>query len=811
MPERQILVKPLGLVTQPNKLGVFPPGAMSQAKDMIVRSPAALQQAYTKTPNWGSLISVNHRARLLYSTASQLIVLQRTNAGVWACEWWTPALAGAAFFSATLPYVTDSFSTTGRLQAITMRGRTIINGATKDSIVADYENPTTAAERTFRLLGLPQPGLRVLGTSATNAQAVNANTTVCYATLLKRTYPDEYELVSRPSLIQRFRVLATSNALLEVDWLPGTGVVAGDVVEIYRSQSVPAPVGGENAGTTLYLVGSITLDAPAAAAGFVAFTDSALASDAGGPLGGLGREMYTNPDLGGLTQVHDPPPVAACTAVFRDRAWYANCKFPALLKLSFRRGVGILISATERTNGIGTRQVTATLASGNTTLTAISATDILGLVPGQSVFFPAIPVVTTIVSVGATSIVVANAPTSSPGAQVGSITDVLEIDGQKITAQTFIQQGLIDSSYTMTSSRTLDVVYSSSQDFEIQKTRYVAPATITIRATHGAQYDPPVPEIGLTAATIQPTARKNYVRYSLDQEPEAVPTTNELWVGTGEIYAMIPTRDVLWFFCSDGLFRLSGTIAPIEGVPDIRVDPIDSSISLAGPRAWCVLRDKIFAYTNVGFVEISDDGIRPISLGVVGDLLPGQRWAESETPYLLADSRVDEIYIMGAHATLNFVYSLRYQVFTTTSQFDASSVGVQVASTLALAFGYSGAIQVDELQPDLTALLSTGPIADFQPVFGNRPDTIKQWIDAIYIMELGSTGTLDPRFNGASASAETLLTIGNDMRASVGVPRDAPALGPSIAPGYAVLSAGLKELSGISLRYATFTEQSGAR
>lgn len=808
---RQIVVKPIGLVTQPNKLGVFPPGACSQAKDMIMRSPASMQQAYTKTAGWAT---TGQRSRLLASTANQVIALQRSSGGVWSIQWITPSLTSPTLNSGTLPYTTDDFSTTGRLQAITMRGRTIVNGATKDPIVADYENPSSSAQRTFRLAGLPQPIISPTYASTTKPQAVAVDTVVTYCALLKRTFVDGYILRSRPSLIHSlFAGGSPRDTDVIVSW-PDGSLVAGDTVEIYRSQSLPVASGVVS--QTMYRVATVLLSSSDAAADTVTVTDTAVASDIGGPLNGLGEELYTNPGFGGASAVsEDPPPVSACVAQFRGRTFFARCRYPASVKLSMRNGVGFLLTDEARANGIGNRNITANWTSGNTTVSGVSATDMLGIAPGQFVSgtgftFPNSRVAT----VGASSFTVTVAPSSSATGGSLSTLDAIEVDGVEYTTFALTNVGF-PVGYRRTSTQSLVATYFSSLDTIIQKEQYVAPATLSIRASRGNTYDPKLPLMSQSPLVIQPTELKSQIRWSLDQRPEAVPPANEAYVGNGEIYAMIATRDALWFFCSDGLFRLTGTIAPIDGIPDIIVDEIDGTLIIAGPRAWCVLRDKVYAYTNRGLVEISNSAIRELTTGRVGDLLPGAFWAEAETPFLVADERVDEIYIIGAHATLNFVYSVRYDCLSTTAQFDGAQTGVQVATSLALVFGYA-TTTLDELQPDLTPLLSNGPILDLQPVFGDRPDTVKQWIDATYIFENGSSGAFDARFNGAAQPfvviSEAMLAAENDLRTNVGIGRDAPAHGSGIAPGLAIItSAGLKKLAAISLRYAPITEQVGRR
>ena len=817
MPERQLIVRPLGLITQPNKLGQFPDGAMSQASDLIFRAPGKIQQAYSKTTGWQSTFQ---RPRLLHSTANQLIAMQCSVGNNWSVVWIGHSLTSPTVTTGTLPSITqsDGYSQTGRLQAITMRGRTLINPKDRNIVAADYDNPISVAERTFRFAGLPQPSLNATKQAASaNSQAVNADTIVTYAAILKREYTDGYLLQSRPSTFNRIANYDSSNPCNVSCFVAYNGsshVQAGDVVELYRSQAMPnAILTDPDPGTTMYLVASVVLT-PADLSG-VTIVDTASASDVGGPLGGLGKELYTNPDFGGIALSNDPPPVAACMAAFKGRAWYGNCRMTGRVRIATHNGVGFLTTDKARLNGVGVRSCVGTWTSGSTTISGISASHMLGIVPGQRVFSISHGLGTTIISVGASSIVVSVAASSSQTGQSFSVEDVFEIDGTVFDVNTILLNGFPGGTYKVTSLRTLYNAYAETQEFNIEKQEYFPPATMTIRASRGDKYEPALPQMTDPVRTIQPTWLKNYVRYSKDQEPEAVPPSNEFWVGSGEIYAMVPTRDALWFFCSDGVFRVSGTIETIDGVPDIRVDPIDSSLILAGPRAWCVLRDRIYAYTNIGLMEISDEAIRPISMGVIGDLLPGQRWNEAEIPFLLADTRTDEIYIIGAHATLNFLYSARYGAFTTTGQFDGAQTGVQIATSLALVFGYT-TTTLDELQPDLTALAPTGVVSvrmDLQPLLAGRPDVEKQFVDVTYIFETGAGGSVRPRFNGAEdAVSQSIPALsGNDTRLTAGVPRDAPALSGSIAPGLRFMNTTPMQLSGVSIRYVQITEQNGAR
>lgn len=805
------MVKPLGLVTQPNHIGAYPLGAMSQAVDAIMRAPGTLQQAYAKTGVWAVSPS-GSRQYLAHGTPFQMLAIGRSGV-TWDAYWWDPTLTSPTPTVGTLPYSTDGYSDSGRMQAIAMRGRTIVNAETRAPIVADYENPTSAAERTFRSCGFNQPSMQwnQFFPSA-NPSALGVDKAVTYAFIVKRTFADGYVVQSRPCapmVVANSTVVTVNVEMICRIFL--SGAVAGDTVELYRSQAIPYVAGTYvDPGFTLYKVQEHIITAGEFAAGDVFLVDSALASNVGDPLAGLGEPLYTNPGRGGAAvTINDPPPAALCLANFRGRAWYGNLKFYGRTNLAIRRPFGGLTTDDERANGIGQRFFTATLTSGNATLTTISASHILGLAVGQRVSGVGITNGSSIVSVGATSIVISLVATAN-GAQSLQSNDMIEIDSNTI----FVTSIQLTSSVRKTVNKSL---FSPNQgttkgiEILITRDRYIPPATLSVRATHGEFYDPPLPLIAATAQVFQPTTQLNGLMYSLDQQPEAVPPANELQIGVGEIYAMVPTRDALWIFCSDGLYRLTGTIFRVDGIPDIRVDPIDAKLILAGPRAWCVLRDQIFAYTNRGLVVVSNDGVTEISTSIIGDLIPGQRWTEAETPYLVADDRVDEVYIMGAHASLNFVYALRYGIFTTTSQFGSSVFGIQLPSTRALIFGYNSSAY-DELQPDLTALLATGTW-DFQPAFGDGPDRVKQWIDATYICEPGSSGTMVSRVNGAAGASEVLRSTGNalDLRANIGIGRDAPAIAPCISVGVSIAANTLKKLSAISLRYSPLTEQHDKR
>jgi hypothetical protein len=106
----------------------------------------------------------------------------------------------------------------------------------------------------------------------------------------------------------------------------------------------------------------------------------------------------------------------------------------------------------------------------------------------------------------------------------------------------------------------------------------------------------------------------NRVYFSKQSVPEAVPFTNFFDVGSSSfpVQRMIRTRESLFIFKEDGIFRLTAT-SPF----DQRLDLVDPTYSLVHPDAACMLDNKVFAWTNQGVILASDSGIASISANVI--------------------------------------------------------------------------------------------------------------------------------------------------------------------------------------------------
>ena len=106
---------------------------------------------------------------------------------------------------------------------------------------------------------------------------------------------------------------------------------------------------------------------------------------------------------------------------------------------------------------------------------------------------------------------------------------------------------------------------------------------MTLRATHGANYLPPLPDLTATAEAVERPRRANGMGWTEQGQPEAL--TQYGIVGQGTVYAAVATSVSLIMFSSQGIHRLAGTGGSSSAGFDWSQDQIDSSVSLTGPRA----------------------------------------------------------------------------------------------------------------------------------------------------------------------------------------------------------------------------------
>lgn len=160
------------------------------------------------------------------------------------------------------------------------------------------------------------------------------------------------------------------------------------------------------------------------------------------------------------------------------------------------------------------------------------------------------------------------------------------------------------------------------------------------------------------------------IYYSKYQQPESVPIANYIDIGATDkaILRIFPLRDSLFVFKEDGLYRLSGEVAPFT------VALFDSSCILFAPDSLSIANNQLYGWTTQGISSITEAGVSVISRPIDTEILKKASsqftnfktatWGvgyESDNSYTVytTDKTIDEI------ATIGFRYSNLTNSWTT--------------------------------------------------------------------------------------------------------------------------------------------------
>lgn len=146
---------------------------------------------------------------------------------------------------------------------------------------------------------------------------------------------------------------------------------------------------------------------------------------------------------------------------------------------------------------------------------------------------------------------------------------------------------------------------------------YVSPTTFRIDST--------VQTSGTTGAVTKINSvevsdnevKPNRIYFSKINQPEAVPIVNYFDVAAEnkEILRIFPLRDSLFVYKEDGLYRVSGEIAPFS------LALFDSSCILKAPDSLDVSNNFLYCWTTQGITTTSESGVQIISRDIDVDIL----------------------------------------------------------------------------------------------------------------------------------------------------------------------------------------------
>lgn len=863
---RQTILRPVGLCTQPNKFGQYVDGALQRAINCVMRNPGELDAAPSMFPPSNTGIANNIVHKLMPLDAGHTYELSATAGGVWTVNELGNAVALPSFCSTT-----SLFSATGRISPVRAKDRVFFN-SNNGYLVGDNMAPATAGERALRLAGLPQlsigPISRSTPTTGGSISFPGLTTGVItfgYVALHTRTFADGYKIVSVPTPVVKLYAssfFATFSPQAKLAWASADVALAGDVIELYRTDGIFSTDINTEPPPGAKLVQSTTLTSADIALGSVTLTDNSVMG-AAPYYSTTGRELYCNPGQGGSTTINRQPPVAKCTATYDGRQFYANIFDRPKLTFKIPAGVGTSQFAPQQTSywraaGIGIRQVdnlTATL--GSPTLTGGTAASLAGVVPGQRWYgadsqFPRATAFVSAVNPGAGTVTMSSnflaASTTinatfadcmyigfnGGGLQPYRFADagdlLLSVSGQglittvahqfEVTANGSFMGGLVGGT---SPTNGVTVTYNPNIEISLEPRNYgQGVVTMQVTATNGANYAPPLPEFGATAQSFTRTQLKNFMIWSKDQQPEHVapgaPQANSTFVGLREVIAMVNTKDALWIACLDGIFRLTG----VGG--QYRLDTIDSTKIICAPQAICSLDENVFLYSNFGVLQLNSETRDNLTDTIIGDLLTGPQYAEVPTIQMVANETDLEVLLLDAASSSRlYVYMTKTGGGWTTLENNPAAL----SNITALAFMRSPA------SGDARVIVGTSPQAGalpnyagwgntasfltmdflYQPSYDEDPLGLKLWTETSYIFDVASVGkTLRPSWNGVPIGQATVALDRNAAYARAGIPRN-HGLSVSIAAGCDQVTGAAPQARflGLSLLYVPLTNAAKQR
>jgi hypothetical protein len=340
----------------------------------------------------------------------------------------------------------------------------------------------------------------------------------------------------------------------------------------------------------------------------------------------LGLLLYTSQGAEGQFQTNDPPPLANDICTFQGMTFYFNCStiqqfYITMIAVGAPNGVqvGDTISL------VGTATNTYTGAAANNFVSHQFKVDTTGTV-AQNIDATARNLVSAI-----------NQDPNNSEFYAGYLSGYNQLPGQIL----IYARNLGHAAFTATSSR-------------------------------GTAYSPTIPSSGITyISTNNQVVNGFYV--SKSSQPEAVPTENLQFIGTGAnsasftIYRGIALRDAVVVLTKGGVFRITGT-----SPSTLTVQPFDNTVVVTGIDTAVPLNNSVYTYTTQAEVSVTESGSQIISRNVEGDLLQLSAMSNFASLAFGCAYESDRKYILFAPATLadttatiQYVYNWITQSFTT--------------------------------------------------------------------------------------------------------------------------------------------------
>jgi hypothetical protein len=332
-------------------------------------------------------------------------------------------------------------------------------------------------------------------------------------------------------------------------------------LQIYRSVISDNTV---DPGEELGLVAEFFPTAGELTAGSLTYTDST-------PDGLTGATIYTAPSQEGILQANEQPPRAKDITSHKNFMWYANT-------VSRHRATFTILAAD----------------GGGAPGTALQVDDVITIAGTDYT--------------GKASTNVANAEfavstAATPAQRIDETARELVKVINQHTGNTSVYAYYISGAEDLPGQILVEERNFGGAAFTISFTPQVVNA------------NPFAPQLPLTSTNDE---FKNGLYFSKNEQAEAVPTTNLLFVGSAqeEILRVIELRDSLFVLKEDGIYRVTG-----ESATSFRVDLFDNTAKLLGPETAVSISNQIMMFSDQGVISVTETGVTVISRPIEKDLL----------------------------------------------------------------------------------------------------------------------------------------------------------------------------------------------
>jgi hypothetical protein len=366
----------------------------------------------------------------------------------------------------------------------------------------------------------------------------------------------------------RFGVSNTAGAARDVDLtipLP-SGLTTKYFIQIYRAYQLETPATGAVPLTDdLLLTDERPITSTAISNGFIQLTDTTKDDS-------LGALLYTSSSQEGPDAANDPPPIAYCLSVYKNRLFYGDVKQPGTLniRLADRLSVG-------QTLTIGTEIYTASVAEGT----------------GSSTNFQFFNTADQIRDIENTCLSLCRRINTTSSLVYAYYTS---------PPQYFGDPGQITLVAKWTTGASTRAIYSSNNNVWVPN----LPTDATV-------------ETPAQLSINQFEESPGVVMFSKFQEYEAVPYLNSLTVGnkTSRVLALAALNEALVVFKEDGVFLIVGT-----DESNFTIQVVSRDSVLYARRSVTVLGNNAYGLLQDGLYEFSETGVfRNISLPVADKIL----------------------------------------------------------------------------------------------------------------------------------------------------------------------------------------------